>query len=96
MIVLWLGKISKLHPSQVQRNDTALGKIDAALLFIFHGDAFRLMANHIENGRCAPVDLVRFIEQRGGYESGHNFIAEFTNTIAVAGLDDPHLLELRC
>ena len=53
VIVVRLRKLPELHPPKIQSHNSTFREIDTALLFIFNGNALRLMSDQIENRRGA-------------------------------------------
>jgi hypothetical protein len=75
MVVAFDRQLSESEPTQAEGNYAPLGKVDAAFLLILGCVSHRLMAEQVQNGGHSAVCFDRFIQQRGGCQTGHDLIA---------------------
>src|ERR1700733_4634387 len=53
------------------------------------------MPIRIEDGGNLAIEMLGLIQKRGGLESRHNLIAQFTNPVSIVGFDGSQVFELR-
>src|SRR5580692_3684077 len=75
---------AKADPSEAERDDASLGKIDTTLLLILHGVPHGLMADHIQDRRSLSAELLRHIQNGRGIEPRHNLVAKLAHAITMA------------
>ncbi len=78
--VFELAEFAEAWPTQTERENSLLGEIDAAFLFILGGVSERIVADEIQNCRDAAIDV-----SRSSRMCLRNFCASAVHCAAVAG-----------
>src|ERR1700690_2015661 len=95
MFISFLVEFAEAEPLQVQRQNAMLGVGDAALLLELIGvSRGTIMTGQVQNRRRFAVEVVGLVKKSGRLESRNDLVAKLTDTIAVAGLDDPRFFKL--
>src|SRR4029077_12712683 len=88
-----LRQFAKSRPGQAQREDPALGKIDATFLLVFRRIPGNLVADHIENGWCLPIGLLWFVQDCRRIKTWHNLIPELAQPVSLVTFNNVGLLK---
>ena len=83
-----LRQFAKSRPRQAQRENPALGKIDATLLLVFRRIPRNFVAYHIENGWCLSVDLLWFVQDCRRLKTRHNLIPQLAQPVPLVTFND--------
>jgi len=89
--ILRLRQLAKSRPRQTQPNNSALGEVDATLLFVFCRGPFNFVAYHIENGWRLPIDRLRFVQDCRRVKARYNLIPELVQPVSLATCNDIRL-----
>ena len=88
-----LRQLAKSSPGKAQRENPPLGKIDATFLLVFRRIPGNLVADHIENGWCLPINLLRFVQDCRRIKTWHNLIPELAQPVSLVTLNNVGLLK---
>lgn len=80
-------ELAHSEPFDVEGEHAAFGLVDAAKLFGLVGFAFGAMPVDVEDDRHFAFELLGFVEEGGGPESGEDFVAEFFDVVAGSAFD---------
>ena len=87
-------ELAHAEPFDVQRDDAALGQIDAADLLVVGGLACAVVAVDVEEDGHFAVELRRLVEQGGNPQAGERLVAQFLDLVALAAVDRLEPLDL--